>query len=392
MGALSKHTDISKRVIKKCNLLIVHPDMAYGGAERQIVNLVGGLSKTGAYRIFVALYECSGKFLNQISQLSEVQVIDLEKRKLNYLKLILRLRKITKQKDIDVVYSFLIGPNILVGLTTLTTKIDRVVWGNRVSEFKPFQFGFKGWVAELLSRCLSYRIDAIISNSWVGMESLEQRNVLANENTIIANGIDLDKFFQSKQLRLLFRENLEVADSTIVIAQIGRIVNWKGHETYIRAAAQLLDMHSNVKFVIVGDGRPLWVDHLRDLAVSLQLEDNLLWLGSRDDIEVVLNGVDILTVPSSSGEGFPNIIGEAMAIGIPVVATDIGATAEILNECGIVVQPNNVGALVKAWSILINKPGYRRQLGSYGVDQVRRHYSVARMVQRTDDFLRSDKK
>lgn len=368
-------------------MLIVHPDMGYGGAERQIVNLIKGLVKVGRYRIFLGLYECSGPLLKEISNISGVKLIDLEKHKIGYLTLIRRLRNVIRLNEVNVVYSLLIGPNVLVGLTRVTTNVERVVWGNRVSEFKPLQFGLKGWLAEIVSRSLSHRIDAIISNSLAGMEALRRRKILIKESVVIPNGIDLSRYFQSPRSRSVFRKTLGLSDSTIIIAQIGRIVDWKGHEIFLRAAEQTISQHDNVKFAIVGDGDYLWVEHLKGLRVTSRLGERLLWFAARDDIEVVLNGIDILTVASISGEGFPNIIGEAMAVGTPIVATNIGATVEILGKGGLIVQPKDIGGLAKAWSALIVDPAYRKQLGNFAVEQVQKYYSIDCMVQRTDQVL-----
>ena len=372
----------------KCNLLIVHPDMSIGGTERQIVNLVKGLAETHDYKIFVCLYEFNGRFLSQLAAIHGVELIELKKKKAGYISIFRQLKTVIQNNQIDTIHTFLAGPNVLAGLLSFVTDVDRIVWGNRVTEFDPLQFGLKGFLTELLAKWLSSRVDTIVSNSFAGRRALANRGIKVRQSIVIPNGIDDARFSRAQELRLMFRSELGVSDSTIIIGQVGRIVDWKGHEVFLRAAHLLVKIHKNIVFLIVGGGDSKWIDHLKELSAKLQLDQKLFWLGPRNDVEVVLNGIDILTVPSTSGEGFPNIIAESMATETPVIATDIGATADILKNTGLLIDPQSEEQLVEGWSRMVSSRNYRNKLGFSGRKMIQKSYSIDQMVQQTQSVLK----
>jgi glycosyltransferase involved in cell wall biosynthesis len=104
-------------------------------------------------------------------------------------------------------------------------------------------------------------------------------------------------------------------------------------------------------------------------------------------VEVVLNGIDILTVPSTSGEGFPNIIAEAMATETPVIATNIGATSDILDETGLIIDPLSEEQLADGLSKLISNSDSRKLLGISGRKKIQEMYTINQMVQQTQNVL-----
>ena len=199
----------------------------------------------------------------------------------------------------------------------------------------------------------------------------------------------LNKFSSNRKARNQIRAELGVTSETVVICQIGRIVKWKGNEIFLEAAQKLSRTYNNVVFVVVGNGNEDFVNRLKDMATKYGLETKIHWVGYRSDIATILNGIDVVTVCSTSGEGFPNIIGEAMAVGKPVVASDIGSNAEILDKGGLIVPAGKTGDLVAAWSSLIDNPEFRNQLGRVGNERVREKYSIAKMVHDTHKHLQS---
>src|SRR5207248_7569408 len=105
----------------------------------------------------------------------------------------------------------------------------------------------------------------------------------------------------------------------------------------------------DARFVLAGDGPAAYREELGTLANSLGLADRLAWAGEIRDVKAAYNAFDIATLSSAFGEGFPNVVGEAMACGIPVVATDVGDVRLITGELGEVVPPRNPDLLCAAW-------------------------------------------
>ena len=370
------------------DLLILHPDMRIGGAERQIVNLIKGLGESGFYRVVVALYEIEGPLISEILDLPNVEIIEVGKFSKRPVWVLRQLRKIIKREQTDVLYTFLVGPNIAGSVLRWIAPLYKFVWGNRVSKFEEREFGIKGVVANYFARFCIKSADLVISNSYAGLRDLVDARIHAKRKIVIHNGIDTTIYFQSEERRVKARELMGLESQAIVIGIIGRLVEWKGADIFLKAGGELIVRHPDVKFVVVGDGDPNWKESLVRAAGENGLEDNISWMGSRLDVEILLNGIDILTVCSTSGEGFPNIIGEAMASGTAVVASDVGDNRIILDDNELLVPVNDIWSLMRAWSALVENREYRNSVGEKGIRLVKKHYTIDGMVQNTDKVLR----
>ncbi len=173
---------------------------------------------------------------------------------------------------------------------------------------------------------------------------------------------------------------------TILIGLVGRLDFRKDHPTFIKAAALLCEDSKNVHFVCVGGGSENYAQELHQLAEKLGIAQKVIWEKARADMPAIYNALDIV-VSSSYTEGFPNVIGEAMACGVPCVVTDVGDSALIVDNPDVVVPPKNPEALKIAIKKLIEK------LNIYGGDrhQIRQriinHFSVAELVLQTEATL-----
>ena len=154
----------------------------------------------------------------------------------------------------------------------------------------------------------------------------------------------------------------------------------KDHATFMSAVHQLSRNHSQVCFLLAGEGispgNRFFYPYLSDPA----LRERLFLLGHREDIPRILNALDIST-SSSSGEGFPNIIGESMACGIPCVVTDVGDSSFLIGETGILVPPGDPAAMAAGWAKLIAKEENGRQaLGTAARERINRLFSIEKIA------------
>ena len=138
-------------------------------------------------------------------------------------------------------------------------------------------------------------------------------------------------------------------DGELVIGLVGRLDPMKGHDVFLEAAARLAIVRPDVKFVCVGDGPRALRTRLEVMTRKLGLTDRVSWLGGTKDVRSVYNGFDLMTSASLFGEGFPNVIGEAMACGVLCVVTDVGDSARVVGDTGIVVRKGDPAALVGGW-------------------------------------------
>jgi glycosyltransferase involved in cell wall biosynthesis len=202
---------------------------------------------------------------------------------------------------------------------------------------------------------LARSADLIIANSEAGRRMHVADGYPCQTTIVIPNGIDTSRFSPNPEAREQIRAQWGVGEGEALIGLVGRLDPQKDHETFFQAAAMLLQERSHVRFVCVGDGPSEYRAALRKLAGKLGLDGHIVWAGARADVHNSYSALDLLVSSSSFGEGFPNVIGEAMACGLPCVATDVGDSALVIGGLGEVVKPKDPVAL---------KEGIKRVLGS----------------------------
>jgi len=203
---------------------------------------------------------------------------------------------------------------------------------------------------------------------------------------VIPNGIDIARYQFDGSTRNRVRKELGI-NSKFVFGQIARVVPWKGYEIFLRAAALLREDVENVSFVCVGGGDQELVEKYQALSKSLGLLGRVHWLGERSDVADLLCAIDIVTLASTSGEGFPNIIGEAMSASRAIVATKVGESAELLGDTGVIVEQASPDKLASAWRELLDDPSRLRAMGARARERLVSRYSIEQMVVSTAEQL-----
>jgi glycosyltransferase involved in cell wall biosynthesis len=178
-----------------------------------------------------------------------------------------------------------------------------------------------------------------------------------------------------------------LSDRAFVIGCVARLDPMKDHANLLNAAARFAREDSDVRFVCVGHGPATYRDELKRLAGSLGLADRVLWADEVADMKAVYNAFDIATLASAFGEGFPNVVGEAMACGIPVAATDVGDVRAIAAGSGEVVPPRNPDLLCAAWRSLRQRLALDPDLGENVRSAIVADYGIAAMVRRSEEIL-----
>jgi glycosyltransferase involved in cell wall biosynthesis len=132
----------------------------------------------------------------------------------------------------------------------------------------------------------------------------------------------------------------------------------KDHETFLRAAALFSHHDPDARFVLCGAGCGPDSETMRPLIESLGLADRVLLLGERTDLHNIYPAFDVLSQSSAYGEGLPNVVIEAMACGVPCVATDVGDSRDVIGETGLVLPPRDPQALACGWEkVFAGHPG-----------------------------------
>jgi len=225
---------------------------------------------------------------------------------------------------------------------------------------------------------LARRVSALVYNSEVSRGQHLAAGYRAPRSLVIPNGFDLDAFRPSPEARVSLRAELGLPQSGLVVGLVNRFHPMKGHATFLQAARLVLDAGIEATFVCAGRGVTLSNLELGSLVARLGLANHVHLLGERADTARLLAGFDVACMASAWGEGFPNVVGEAMACGVPCVATNIGDTASVVATAGRVVPPDDAPAFAAAVRALLTAPAdTRRRLGEEARGRIERQFSMA---------------
>jgi len=198
---------------------------------------------------------------------------------------------------------------------------------------------------------------------------------------VIPNGFDLTAFTPNPEARASVRQELGIAPEAILIGLVGRFDAQKDHQTFIRAAARLLQNYPEACFLLCGDEITWGNSMLAGWIDTTGIRRHCHLLGRREDIPRLTAAFDIAVSSSSHGEGFSNVIGEAMACGVPCVVTDVGDAALIVGDTGRVVPPRNPEALANDWCVLVELGAEgRERLGRAARDRIAANFNLPVIV------------
>jgi glycosyltransferase involved in cell wall biosynthesis len=260
---------------------------------------------------------------------------------------------------------------------------------------RPFVASIRTWAEKLplhhriAKRAAMALADAVVANSHAGYaEALAARPGARRKLHVVPNGIDLKRFAPSDEDRRNARRALGLADEALVVASVGRLIVDKDYETAIEIARATRAALPQGVFVVAGDGphRPALERQIRRLA----LERRFLLLGDRPDVRPLLAAAD-LYLSTSRREGMSNAIMEAMAAGLPVVASSVGGTPEIVTDgdSGFLFPAGDVVVAVERVVRLLTDPGLRRSLGDHGRLAIATGHGTEAMISRLERVYRS---
>jgi len=213
-----------------------------------------------------------------------------------------------------------------------------------------------------------------------------RRGYSGDKMEVIPNGFDLSRFRPDSEARHAVRNELNLAVDTPLVGVVGRHDPQKNHAGFLAAAGLLLRSRPGVHFVLVGTGIDAGNGELVAAAHRAGVFDVCHWLGQRDDIPRLMASLDVLA-SSSFSEAFPNVLGEAMACGIPCAVTDVGDSATIVGDTGRIVRSGDMPALAVAFDeLLALDPEQRAAIGGRARLRVEEHFEIGQVVRRYEDY------
>jgi glycosyltransferase involved in cell wall biosynthesis len=237
---------------------------------------------------------------------------------------------------------------------------------------------------------MSHRPAAIVYNSQTSAGQHEALGYRAEKRVIIPNGFDCQALRPDEAARKAVRTELGIADDTVVIGLVARYHPMKDHAGFLRAAGAVARARPQTKFVLAGTGVSSKQSELAEAVRQNGLQDHVILLDERSDIPSLNNAFDIACSASAWGEGFSNSIGEAMACGVPCVVTDVGDSAYLVGNTGLVAPPGEPQALANAIVQLIGMGRAGRwQLGTKARNRIETEFSLPAIVRRYEELYLS---
>lgn len=363
------------------NLLLLHGSSDLYGASKILLVTVQTLLKKG-YRPLVVLSN-PGPLADKLTEAgAEVVYIRLGilRRKyktphgiLNRLytmaKAYRMLKRLIRERQITTVYSNTTA--VLAGAFAARSAGVKHIWHIHEIIESP------KWLSRLLGRLVNHYshtvlvVSAAVQQSWGRYVSVEKLQLLHN-------GIDYTPYLQPSGK---LRKELAIPDETLVVGMVGRVHYWKGQDYFLQIASLLNQRFPQLHFVMIGDAFPGYeylYDQLSALITRENLQNKVTDLGYRTDVAELLQGFDILVLPSLLPDPFPTVILEAMASGKPVVATQQGGALEMVEhgKTGIWIPVKEAPLAAAALEQLVTSAPLRRQMGEKGREKVLREYSL----------------
>jgi glycosyltransferase involved in cell wall biosynthesis len=361
-------------------LLFITTGLNIGGAERAMYAIINnGLDVK--YTIKVISLRDIGHYGEKFaSEGIEICCLNLQ-NPLNLFSSILKGVNFVRKFEPNIIQGWMYHGNIfslLLGFFARTKP--KVYWGIRQTLYDIRKEKVFTQMIIRLGAKLSIFTDGIIYNS---KKSQNQHEFIgfSNKNSIyIPNGFDLSIWKPDSGKRKALRRELEIPDNNFVIGYIGRFHVMKNIEFLFEAMESVINENTNVTFLVVGkdtDRKNLKLKPLYDRLPPQQVVS----LGLRDDIPAVIQCIDLLCLTSVWGEGFPNVIGEAMATGTPCVATDIGDSALVIRNTGWIIPPNDGELLANCIKVALSESSLAynsRSIASQNI--IEKNYKISQIV------------
>ena len=289
------------------------------------------------------------------------------------------VRKQVRAFDGDIVHPYLEECCVFVSLASLGKSSPKVVWGVRNSGILPMDYPLKIRMINKVAKWLAPLPHMVVFNSEAGRRSYS--GVKSQHLTVIPNGIDSERFRPAKNLTeaLEVRKRFGIPPHVPVIAFVGRDDPMKGIEDFIKIARILLDQHRDCHIVIVGlESGSIPADLLQSERVSV--------LGRVEYPEEIMMVCDVLVSTSRYGEGFPNVIGEAISSGCRVIATDVGDCRSVVGTSGFVFAPGQIDAMTTAIIRELETPISNDERWEANL-KIKNQFGLETLVRRSEDVF-----
>ncbi|TEB04284.1 D-inositol 3-phosphate glycosyltransferase [Pelotomaculum schinkii] len=355
----------------------------FGGAERHIINLAGALNPQMVEVTVCCLF--SDPFVGIAAQ-AGLNAFDVTMRNRTDLSVVGKLASIIRNNNFDIVHTHGVRANLLGRLAARQANRKPVVTTVHSLLERDYPGFFRRQVNSITERATRGWTDQFIAVSQGLKAKLVAGGVPADRVTVIYNGIVIEDFSPSSETAGA-RTMLGYGPAVPLVGIVARLHPVKGHQYFLEAARIVLEQHPEVRFVVVGEGpqRPA----LEEMAGQLGIAGQVAFTGFVSEVRSVMADLDLLVI-SSLWEGFGLTAVEAMALGIPVVSTEVGGLPEVVlhGETGLLAPPANSAALAKNIIWMLEHPQAAAEMAKKASQVVGEKFTAQVMARRTEELYR----
>lgn len=368
--------------MRKVTIVHLITGLDIGGAERMLTNVVCGMDPQRFNNIVISL-KGLGHF-GPIMQQHGIQVYALQMRpRISSLSKLRQLWQILRRTKPDYVQGWMYHANLLALLIGKTAGVKNIYWNIRCSTMDLSQYSFTTRLVCKLSTWLSWMPQAILNNSQTSIKQHSAAGYNSKRWLYLPNGFDLQKFKPDAQLYTAFRITHNLPANSKLIGMFARWDPMKDHATFLHAAGKLASQRDDVYFVMAGKDVDLNNPAINKIIAQHNLQQRVILLGAINNVHEILPAMDYVTQTSVFGEGFPNVLGEAMACGVPCFCTDVGDSLEVIGDTGFKIPTQNAEALAQRWQQVLRNTNTQRNPAArarienlFSLDSVVKKYST----------------
>lgn len=357
------------------HILHIITGMVVGGAEMALYRLILQSRGSDYVHTVVALTPEGGMHERFHEAGIELIVLDFRRAPISQF---LRLHRLLRKIRPDIVQTWLYHADMLGGLAARLAGNRNVIWGIRTTDVDGGCARTTALVRQVCAWMSGWVPHTIVCVAEAARQAHTVVGYDARRMVVVANGFDLSRLTATQDQRRLLRERCGFDADDVVVGTLGRFNADKDHFNFVQAAGQLARQHDRLHFLMVGtdldsDNRELmrWIN-------ETGYPERFVLLGERTDVPICLSAMDIFCL-SSRTEAFPNAVGEAMAMGLPCVSTDVGDVAMLMADTGVLVPTKNPGALAGGVAgLLTMSPGAREQLGQRARARIHAEFTMDR--------------
>jgi glycosyltransferase involved in cell wall biosynthesis len=360
---------------------------SWGGLEMDALKIARGLMNAGNEVYFLC---AANSTLEKEATEQGVPVFPCFDSDIHFIKVVYRIKKLLDELKPEIVHTHLSHDLwTLVPALRFSGSDSRLIltksMGSSVKKKDPFH------------RLLYSRVDRILALTNYVRMSVERTCPIGSDKVIVfPNAIPIKEFQPERYNRNQIRQSFGIGPDEIVIGLTGRFTPMKGHREFLGAAKLLIDrVKSPLKFLVVGgasEGEDEFRKEILKLTADSGLTECVIFAGFRKDVKEMMAVMDILAFPSHK-EAFGNVLIEAMAMSLPVVAADAGGVPDTVvnGSTGILVPPKDADALADGLQKLIDNPDLRKKMGAQGRERVEQNYDFSKFIERLLENYRSIK-